>query len=326
MKIAVTGATGHVGNNLCRLLLEKGHNVRALIHKDDHAIHDLSIDKIKGEITDPKALNELFYGADIVIHLAAKISITRGNVSEVTRVNVEGTRNAIRAAKEQKIKRYIHFSSIHALDHKPLDKAMDETHPLISENPLPYEITKAAGERLVHEAARNGLDALVINPTSIIGPNDFKPSLIGQAIIKIYNRQLPALVKGGYDWVDVRDVCNAVYNAIDKGRKGERYILSGKWAGLPEFAGIISKVTGRKTPSLVAPDWLARIGVPFMKFYASLRNEYPLYTSETLEIIKMGNTMISNEKARKELDFSNRSLETTLKDTIEWFKSTGVIK
>ena len=326
MKIAVTGATGHVGTNLCRHLISKGQTVKALIHKSDFGLHDIDVEKVPGDITDTKALNELFYGVDVVIHLAAKISITRKNVDEVKRINVEGTRNVVRTAKEQKVKKYIHFSSIHALDHRPLNEKMDETHPLITENPLPYEMTKAAGERLVREAAANGLDATIINPTAIIGPYDYKPSLMGQVIIKLYNRQLPALVKGGYDWVDVRDICDAVYSCIENGKKGERYILSGKWAGLPESSYLISKVSGRKTPSLIAPDWLAKIGVPFMQLYADFLHEQPLYTFETLEIIKMGNRMISNEKAKKDLGFTNRSLETTLKDTIDWFKSNNVIE
>jgi dihydroflavonol-4-reductase len=263
---------------------------------------------------------------DAVIHLAAKISISRFLTDDLRNTNILGTKNILDASRKHKIKRFIHFSSIHALDNSPLDKPMDETQPMASKNPLPYEMTKAAGEKLVYEACKDGLDASVINPTAILGPHDYKPSLMGQVVMKLYNNSLPALIKGGYDWVDVRDVAIGAVSCIEKGRKGERYILSGKWASLPELSALIGKVSGRKTPGIVVPDWMAKLGVPFMKVMADLKKEHPLYTFESLEIIKMGNTMIRHAKAERELGYTPRELEITVKDTVDWFKNNDFLK
>jgi dihydroflavonol-4-reductase len=130
---------------------------------------------------------------------------------------------------------------------------------------------------------------------------------------------LPALVKGGYNWVDVRDVSQAAISALENGKSGERYILSGVWAGLTDLSEMVSNITGRKTPSRVSPMWLAKLGVPFISAWYAIRNEHPLYTFQSLEIINSVNKNIINKKARQDLGFDPRPLKETLKDTIEWF-------
>ena len=136
------------------------------------------------------------------------------------------------------------------------------------------------------EAIKNGMDGVIINPTSVVGPNDFIPSLVGRAIIQICQNKLPGLIRGGYDWVDVRDVVSGTLQAIEKGRTGERYLLSGKWLSLPDLVGIISRYHKIKTKHAILPYWLAELGVPFLKVYAMLRKADPLYTRESLDIIK----------------------------------------
>ncbi|MCU0370921.1 MAG: NAD-dependent epimerase/dehydratase family protein, partial [Bacteroidales bacterium] len=235
MKIAVTGANGHVGANLCRALLSEGHHVKGLVHNSKDAISDLDIELVHGSINDPDTLRKLFKGCEIVFHLAAIISID-GQKEKLLEVNYEGTKNLINILKENGVRRLIHFSSIHSLRHFPLHEPMDETRPLVTDGPTWYEITKARAEEMVLEASSKGLDAIVINPTAIVGPNDFKPSLVGTVLIKLYNNSLPALVPGGYNWVDVRDVVQGAMAAMDKGRKGERYILGGKWVSVRDLA------------------------------------------------------------------------------------------
>ena len=178
---------------------------------------------------------------------------------------------------------------------------------------------------MVMEEVRKGLNAVILSPTAIIGPDDHEPSLIGQAVIDVYNNKIPSLVPGGYDWVDVRDIVDAAINAITKARTGEKYLLSGKWASLKEFSALISSITGKKTVSAEVPIWLARVGLPFITMYGKLLNQKPLYTSESLTIISEGNRMISNEKARRELNFSPRPLEDSLSDLIGWLKQQGKI-
>lgn len=324
MKIAVTGANGHVGANLCRALIAEGHQVNALVHKNDNSISGLDIEVIQGDLNDPDSLQRLIRGSAVVFHLAAMISID-GNKEKLLEINVEGTRNLISAIRQNGVKRLIHFSSIHALSHFPLDQPMDETRPLVDDGPMWYEITKARGERIVLDSTRNGLDAVIINPTAIIGPHDYKPSLVGQVLIRLYKNSLPALVPGGYNWVDVRDVVRGAISAMDKGRKGERYILGGKWLGVKELALLVEKVTGRKVVKLILPTGVAKIGVPFIKLYSQIVGIEPLYTYESLRALREVNTMISNEKATSELGYTPRNLEETVKDTLDWFDRNGYL-
>lgn len=325
MVVAVTGANGHVGSNLCRELIKEGHRVKALIYNDKEGLNGLDLETIKGDVLDPDSLAELFDGADIAIHLAAVISIKGRANDRLARINVEGTRNVLGAVKKSSVKKLIHFSSIHALVNSPVNEPMDETRPLALQNPLPYEKTKSKGESLVREAGKNGLEAVIINPTSIIGPNDFKPSLVGQLLIRLYKRHIPAIVPGGYNWVDVRDVCRGAINAIEKGRSGESYILSGQWQSLKEISEIIGTTFHRNTPTLTVPFWLARVGVPFITAWYSMQKQHPLYTQASLDIIQEGSKNIINEKAANELGYISRPLQETIKDTIEFFREKKFI-
>ncbi|MFO7613900.1 MAG: NAD-dependent epimerase/dehydratase family protein [Bacteroidales bacterium] len=324
MKIAVTGANGHVGANLCRALVAEGHQVKALVHVNRQSLNGLNIEYISGSLDDEEALRRLCHDVEIVFHLAAMISID-GKRKKLLRVNVDGTTTLLKIIRENGIRRLIHFSSIHALSHFPLDEPMDETRPLVEKGPMWYEITKSQAEKLVLKAVSEGLDAVIINPTAIVGPNDFMPSLVGQVLIRLYNRTLPALVPGGYNWVDVRDVVSGAIAAMDKGRKGERYILGGKWFSVQDLALIVEKTTGRKITRFMIPQAVAKIGVPFIKAYAFMAGTEPLYTFESLRALREVNKMISNDKATRELGYSSRNFEETVRDTIQWFRDNGYI-
>ena len=323
MKIAVTGANGHVGVNLCKALLAQGHQVKALTHHHNQGLRKIPVNIVQGDILDKNSLLPLLLGTEVVFHLAAKISITGDPDGMVARINTEGTRNILSTAITCKVKRFIHFSSIHAFQQQPLHEPLDESRPLVFSEGFAYDRSKAAGERLVMEAATNGLDALVLSPTAILGPADPEPSLAGNAVIDIYNHKIPSLVPGGYDWVDVRDVVTAAISAIDNGRTGEKYLLSGHWHSLQEFSGLIQQHTGRKTVNTVLPMWIARAGLPFIGMYGKLSGTKPLYTSESLTIISEGNRMISNVKAKQELNFNPRPLTETIRDFLAWLKENG---
>ena len=325
MKVAITGASGHVGNLLCKELIKNSFKVKVLIHKDKNDLPLDEIDIIEGDILDNDSTDKLCNEVDIVYHLAAKISIDKKEKDLVYKTNVEGTRNIINSCLKHKVSRFIHFSSIHTLSHEPMDQVMDESRPLINTTKIVYEQSKAEGEKLVLSAIKAGLQAVIITPTAIVGPYDYKPSLLGQALIKIYLNKLPMLVPGGYDWVDVRDVVKAAINAAKKGRIGERYIISGSWMSLKELSLLIGKLTDRRTPKLIAPIYLARIGLPFIRFYSKIKNEHPLYTGESLDILKESNRTISSRKAANELDHHPQSIENTLKETFYWYKKNGLV-
>ncbi|MBE0647688.1 MAG: NAD-dependent epimerase/dehydratase family protein [Bacteroidales bacterium] len=325
MKIAVTGANGHVGSNLCKALLQEGYQVKALTHKHTKAIQDLPIEIVKGNILEKDSIRKLMQDTDYCFHLAAFISIKGDPDGMVWKINAEGTKNIVEIAREQKINRLIHFSSIHAFQQHPANEVLDETRPVVGSVGFAYDVSKAEGERAVHQAAAEGLDAVILCPTAIIGPDDPEPGLIGKALLELYYNQIPALVPGGYNWVDVRDVVQGAIHAMTMGRSGEKYLLSGTWHSLLELSQIVARVTGSKTPQTVMPMWVAKLGLPFITLYSLIAGVEPLYTKESLQIISEGSRMISNAKAQRELNFSSRDLEETVRDTFSWFTKHGYI-
>lgn len=324
MRIAITGASGHVGANLCRALLEKGYEINALFHEDDRAIKGLPINIVKGNVNSLSSLDELFSGAEIVIHAAAHISVNEHNDDLVIDTNVNGTRNIIAKCIEHKIKRLIHFSSIHAMDSFPLDEPLDETRSMVENSPNIYDNSKSISEKLVRDAPKNGLETIILCPTSVIGPFDFKPSMVGRSLINIYKGKFPALIEGGYDFVDVRDLVEATINAITMGRSGEKYLLSGKWHTIKELGDNMAKVAGIKSPWLVCPLWLAKLGLPIGNLF--LNEEIKLvFNKQTIEILRSGHRNISSAKAQKELNFSCRPIEESIQDTYAWFKENNYL-
>ncbi|KPL26187.1 MAG: hypothetical protein AMS23_02740 [Bacteroides sp. SM1_62] len=323
MKIALTGASGHIGANLCRKLLDDNHDLRVLTNQFTASLEGLDLEVVKGDIFNMTSLKNLADGAEVLIHLAASISINGDQ--HVFDTNVVGTKNVLDAVRSSKVKRLLHFSSIHALVHQPLDQPLDEERPLAVSDQIIYNQSKALAEQLVLHAVESGMDAVIINPTSVMGPNDFKPSLIGQAIIQLCKGKILALIPGGYDWVDVRDVVAGTISALENGRTGQSYLLSGHFKTLPELYKQIIMIQGKERRLPVIPFWLAEVGVPFLKAWARVSGNKPLYTKESVEILKTAHTNISCKKARNELGYKSRPFEVTLRDTINWFKENNYL-
>jgi dihydroflavonol-4-reductase len=320
MKIGLTGGTGFTGYNILLLLREnRDFNLRLLLRREPEYLAVFDYEKATGDLNDIKSLKDFCKGMDVIIHLAAAISIESKNDDLVMQTNYYGTKNLINAAKEAGVKRFIHFSSIHALQHRPLDSPMTEERPLALDSPLEYERTKAMGEEFVLQNNSEDFETVVLNPTAIIGPNDHGPSLIGQMIRKISRGKLPAVVPGGYDWVDVRDVSRAAVNAITTGKPGERYILSGRWLTIARLSGMIRESAGKKGQLPVLPLGIAYAGVPFIKLYSAISGKQALYTPQSLKILQEGNRNISNAKAIETIDFKIRPTEESVKDAVEWF-------
>ncbi len=326
MKIGITGANGHVGGNLVRRLLPKGDEIRVLQYREHLALDGLDVEKIDGDISKPETLDRFCEGLDVIYHLAAKISIGYNSFDLLYDTNVRGTMNLVEAAKKQGVRRFIHFSSIHALEHEPQNEPMDESRPLAIDAPLAYEKTKSMAQKWLLEQQSANFDIIILNPTSILGPFDFKPSLMGDFIQRLYRGAIPGLIPGGYNWVDVRDVCEAAANALHQGSGGESYILSGHYKSVVAFAKLLGQVTGREIHKPVLPLWLARLGVPFLYAWSKMNGQQPLYTNQSLDILQSGNPDIRNDKARKELGFSPRPLAESLRDTIEWMKENQNLK
>jgi dihydroflavonol-4-reductase len=328
MQVAVTGASGHIGGHLVRSLLAEGHQVRALYASDTRPLDGLALEKIRCDVNEPASLQQAFAGVELVFHLAARISLEGDADGSVWRANVDGTRNVCAACLAKGVRRLVHFSSVHALRSDPLDEPMDEARGFSDEGPLPcmpYDRTKAAAERVVQEAIGQGLDAVMVNPTSVVGPVDYKPSAMGAVLLMIARRELPGLVDAGFDWVDPRDVAAGAIGAAKAGRKGERYLLGGRWASICDLAAFAADEAGVKLPHLVAPLWLARMGTPFAVGWARLRGKRPVFTADSMETLRFSNKDVRHDKAASDLGYSPRPLEETIRDSIRWFQGEGML-
>lgn len=318
--IVITGASGMVGGNLVRALLKQKRPIRAIIHQDYRALVGLDLDIVSADLTNSASLKKAFQGADTVIHLASSISIRMSNWSKLKLVNVTGTQNVIDACLNCNVQKLIYFGSIHAYQQNPLDQPLDEDRSLVAGIKIPpYERSKAEAEMLIRKAAENGLHTVTIIPTAIIGPNDFRPSYIGQALQMLAKGRIPALVRGGYDWVDVRDVVQGTIQAEQVGRSGSRYILSGHWRSLVDVAQNVSVHAGKPAPKVVVPIWLAELFQPVMEKLAQLNKSQPLYTKSMLAAMR-SNQNISHDRAKNDLGYTPRSFEETIHDTMRWFQ------
>lgn len=320
MIVSVTGGSGHLGNVICRQLLEDGHSVKVLVREDTRALHGLEIERIQGDLLDTNTLTKLMEGADALIHCAAKISIDGDPDGSVKRINVEGVRAAMKAAKNAGLKKVIHISSTHSVEEYPHDETMTEDRTRKSEKAAAYDLSKAAGELVVlEEIEGEDLTACILRPSSIVGPFDFKPSKFGTALVDFRNRKVPMLPAGGYNFVDVRDVAAATVKALEKGENGEVYFLTGKYYSLRDIAQTVQTVTGVKTPRTVLPYWFLRAVLPFVRGYARLRKAAPVFTKESIKVLKDGHPNIDNSKAKETLHLTNRSLETSIRDFYAWY-------
>lgn len=324
--VAVTGATGHVGANLIPALIADGHRVRVLIHHNREAGFLDGVDRVQGDVRDPDAVERLVLGARAVYHMAARIWISeRGDDGQVHGVNVEGTRNVAAACKKHGA-RMVHFSSIHAFSAEPADGVVDESRALAHESGAriaPYDRSKAEADAFVRKAsATDGLDAVIVNPTSIIGPYDFEPSPMGRTILAIARGKLPALVDGGFDFVDVRDVVAGARAAESRGRRGESYLLTGEWLSVRELALLVQEQTGVAAPRFVTPMWLASAAAPFAVAWARMRGEAPLLSPFSLKTLQ-AYRRVSRDRAVATLDYHPRPIRETIADTVAWLRGTG---
>ena len=327
MITAITGASGHVGANLTRALLKEKRHVRTLVHNNRKSLEGLDVEIVQADVGDSYSLQRAFTGVEVVYHLAATISLSMNDWSSLEAVNVTGTSNVVDACLKCGVRRLVYFSSIHAMMQTPLETPVDERRPLVDGHDCPpYDRSKAAGERAVREGIEQGLDTIILNPTAIIGPYDYQPSFLGEVLISLAKGKLPALIEGGFDWVDVRDVANAAIRAEKDAPMGAKYLLSGQWASVKELAGLIQSIWGTPAPRLTVPAWVARTGAPALTLYNQLTSSRQIYSSVSIKALCESNRQISHERASLELGYQPRPLRDTLVDTLRWFQATGLLE
>ena len=319
MRCAVTGASGHSGANLLRALLAAEHSPRALVRQDTRAIDGLDVERASADLSDVDALTRAFEDMEVVFHLAAAISLDGDPDGHVSQSNVVGTQNVIEACRRSNVRRLVHFSSVHALD-PGRSILVTEDNPLASEGSA-YTRTKAEAESAVLGAATETLETVVISPSGIIGPEDHKPSPMGKTLAAIFRGRLPAVVDGGFDWVDVRDVADAAIRAAEVGKSGERYIVSGHYLDLPALGQMAAEVAEVRPPLFVFPIQLAMVAAgPTTRVCRLLKVDSP-FTRESLEVLSLGHRY-SHAKASEALGYRARPIEETLRDTFAWWRDS----
>jgi dihydroflavonol-4-reductase len=324
--IAITGASGHIGNVVCRMLAESGNKVRALYHTDRSSLEGIAVELIRGDVLNRDDLSSLIEGCEVVIHCAAIISIHGDPDGMVFKTNTEGTKNVLEVSKQLGVRKIIHLSSVHAVEEHPLTAPYDESRPYKTAAADSYDYSKALGEQLMLENKANGYpEVVVLRPTSVVGPYDFKPSEMGKALIDFYRQKIPALPAGGYDFVDVRDVALSVIAAIENGKSGEAYLLSGKYYTLKDLALLIQKVTGKKVPRLVIPYSVLKTLLPLIKAYSTITGAAPSFTLASINTLRNCHNHMDHSKATRQLGLNCRPMEETLRDFYEWQRSNNFI-
>jgi dihydroflavonol-4-reductase len=306
----VTGATGHIGNVLVRQLLDKGEKVRALILRGEDltSLKGLNIETVVGDVLDPESLKSALEGVQRVFHLAGIVSIMPGRDEFVRRVNVDGTLNVIAAAIQAGVRRAPHGIEI------------DETLPFDPHNPVgEYDRSKAEATLAVQEAVKQGLDAVIVCPTGVIGPYDYRGSEMGSLIRDCAEQKPQMYIDGAYDFVDVRDVAEGIILAGERGQAGESYILSGERISVRYLLETVREETGKGFFTLKVPFYLARLLAQCMPAYYRLTHSKPRFTPYSLTTLR-SNSVISHSKAERDLGYHPRPLRQALADTIHWFR------
>ena len=325
MKIGVTGSSGLVGFNFCVEALKNNDSLNILIRKDTDYLKQIDAKVYYGDLNDIKVLDKFCEGCDVIIHSAAMISIGLDSYDEVYEVNYLGTKNLLESSKKMKVKKFIYISSINAFNKNPVTEKLDETRELVKRGNA-YDMTKAMGQELVMNT--DGIEKVSINPTSILGRYDFKPSRLGKVIKTLHAGKLPFLVNGGLDVIDVEDLSKAIYSSIRNGRDGETYIISGKWRSFKEINNSVQKRRDNKSFVIFFPKLFVEMNLPLLSLFpksilrkaADFNGKYfpglESLTKESIENIINFPKNIDNSKAKNDLGLTISSLDKTVKDSI----------
>lgn len=318
----ITGGTGHIGNVLVRELIAKGEQVRVLVLPDEDLspFDGLDVEIFRGNVLDIESIKPAFSDIDYAFHLAGIISIMPGRDQLVHDVNVIGTKNVMTCALEANVIKFIHTSSIHAFKRVKHGIIVDETTPIDPDDTIAaYDQSKAEATLAVLDLAKKGFPAVVVCPTGVIGPYDYKGSELGVLIQGWMKNKVNFLIDGEYDFVDVRDVVKGMILARDKGVPGQIYILSGELIKVGDIWRIVKELLTFKSYSVNIPMHLAKFTAKIAQVYYQLSHSKPRFTTYSIATLQ-SNANISNAKARKNLGYQPRSLKESLRDTVNWWR------
>jgi dihydroflavonol-4-reductase len=331
-KVLVTGASGFVGSAVARALLARGCKVTALVRGSSPRtnLDGLPLDIAVGDMTDQASVEAAARGARWLFHVAADYRIWARDPEEIVRANREGTGAVMRAAKAAGVERIVYTSSVATLGTAPgadRNAPADETHPLTPETAVgAYKRSKVIAERLVERmVAEEGLPAVIVNPSTPIGPRDVKPTPTGRIIVEAAMGHTPAFVDTGLNLAHVDDVAEGHLLALDKGRIGERYILGGQDVTLRQMFADIAALAGRKAPTVELPRGPLYPLAHLFEAVAQVTGKEPMLTVDALNMSKR-RMFFTSAKAEAELGYRARPYGEAIADAMAWFREHGYIR
>lgn len=326
----LTGAAGLLGNNISRQLIEQGEDVRALVlHGDSALIHvPNDVEVVLGDITVEEDLDRFFDTGDrelYVIHCASIVTVSGDYNSNVYEVNVNGTKNMLKKAFEKKVKKFVYVSSTSAIPELPDGQEIEEVRSFSPKGIVGfYGQTKAEASQLVLDAVEQGLDASIVFPSGICGPNDFAYGPVSSFVIDYVAEEMKAGVAGSFNAVDVRDLAAGCIACARKGRRGESYIMSNELVTMREMFDLLSELSGAKNVKMILPATIAKIFGKTSDMIGRLTNRHPRLTSFAVYNM-LRNNNFSSKKAEMELGYKVRPFRDTMRDEILWLQAEGKI-
>lgn len=320
----VTGATGFVGSHVARALAEQGADLRLLVRAISNTknIDGVKADLVPGDLRDPASLEKGIAGCDVVFHVAADYRLWVRDPEEMYRANVEGTRAILEAARKNRVRRVVYTSSVATMGFTSNGQPADENSPVSLDNMIgPYKRSKYQAEQVAIEAARAGQDVVIVNPSTPVGERDIKPTPTGRIVVDFLKRKFPAYVDTGLNLVDVKECALGHIAALEKGHKGERYILGGENLTLKQILDKLAAITGLPSPTVRVPYLLAlATGVVDEIVTGRIRGREP---RATIDAVRMGRKkmFVSSVKAERELGWKGGSVDNALRRAAEWFQA-----
>jgi dihydroflavonol-4-reductase len=325
-RAVVTGGSGHVGVNLVRSLLADGHTVNVVDVRRPVTAMCLGATWTRADVRDERQMRQAFLGAHVVYHLASVISVVGAMRGLVESVNVDGTRTVASAALAAGVPRLVYCGSVHAFDlAHARDEPITEASVRSTGPRLPaYDRSKAAAEAELRRVVDRNLDAVSINPTGVVGPIDEEPSRMGAMFLALWRRRLPAIVAGGFDWVDVRDVVAALRAAAVRGRTGETYLVPGHRLSIRQLVDLAAACSHHARVPRTAPAWAVGACQPAATCLARYTRNPLLPTREALRALTTF-PIVDGGKAHRELGHQPRPIQETLGDLYRYFATAGLL-
>ena len=328
-KILVTGASGFVGSAVARKLVEAGYSVRALVRRSSPRAHlaGLDLDFFEGDLRDRTSIGRAMAGMRYAFHVAADYRLWARDPDEIFASNVEGTRNLMEAAMQAGIERVVYTSSVATIALRSDGTAADESVPLREDQGIgAYKRSKIAAERLVEAmVAERGLAAIIVNPSTPVGPCDLRPTPTGRIIIEAARGRVPAFIDTGLNLVHVDDVASGHLAALHRGKIGERYILGGQDVLFSRMLNDIAGLVGRRAARVRLP-WRALIPVAFVaEAVANVTGREPFATLDGVRMAKYRMFFVS-AKAERELGYRSRPYTEGIEDAVRWFRGAGYLE